>query len=131
MTVDLTKGFNTRDFGIDSQVKKAVDVPVLNRFGVWADSNQNSIYIQGGHFYTAPGWNESHYHINDNAIPTYSIWKFDLSSQEWTNVTGHGNSKDKFERALGGAAVSVPSMNQSFYVGFVLLLKVFIHPRAR
>ncbi|KAL0640639.1 hypothetical protein Q9L58_000308 [Maublancomyces gigas] len=102
------------------EVKKAVDVPVLNRFGVWADSNQNSIYIQGGHFYTATGWEESQYNVNDSAIPAYSIWRFDLSSQKWTNVTGRGNSKDRFERAVAGAAVSVPSMNQSFYAGGIV-----------
>lgn len=119
VTIDLTKRFNTQDFGINSQIKKALDVPVLNRFGVWSDSNQNSIYIQGGHFYTAPGWNESQYHINDTAIPPYSIWRFDLASQEWTDITERGNNKDKFQRALGGASVSVPSLNQSFYVGFV------------
>lgn len=119
MTVDLTKTFNTQNFAVDSQIKKATNVPVLNRFGMWADSNQDSVYIQGGHFYTAPGWDESQYHINDSAIPPYSIWRFDLASQIWTDITTHGNNKDKFERALGGASVSVPSMNQSFYVGFV------------
>lgn len=119
MTVDLAKKFNTQDFAVDSQTKKATNVPVPNRFGMWADSNQNSVYIQGGHFYTAPGWDQSQYHINDSAIPPYSIWRFDLASQIWTDITTHGNNKDKFERALGGASVSVPSMNQSFYVGFV------------
>lgn len=126
MTVDLTKSFDIHDFGIASQTKKAVDVPVLNRFGIWADSNQDSIYIQGGHFYTAPGWDESQYHIDDSAIPTYSIWKFDLSSYKWTDVTKLGNKKDVFRRALAGAGVSVPSLNQSFYAGFVLLPKVYL-----
>lgn len=128
MTVDLSKRFGTQDFGVVSQTKKAVNVPVLNRFGMWADSTQNSVYIQGGHFYEAPGWDESQYHVNTSNIPPYSIWKYDLSSREWSDVTELGNKKDKFQRALGGAGLSVPSLNQSFYVGFVHSFKTFMRP---
>lgn len=126
VTVDLSKRFNTQDFGLVSETKKATNVPVVNRFGIWADSNQDSIYIQGGHFYTAPGWNESEYNIKGGDIPPYSIWRFDLSSQQWTDITERGGKKDKFRRALGGAGVSVISMNQSFYIGFVLRLEAFL-----
>lgn len=113
VAIDLAVEFDPRTFLPLWQVRKSVDIPVLNRFGIWTDSTQDFIYIQGGHFYEAPKWNESQYFIKKEDIPDYSIWRFNVRTKEWSNVTGEHDTK----RACAGAAISVPKQNQSYYLG--------------
>jgi hypothetical protein len=85
---------------------------------MWKDPEGDSIYIQGGHFYDAALWNESIYFVSKRDIPPYNIWKFDLQSQKWSDVTKAGGDKSQFNRTFGGAALSVPSIKKSFYLGY-------------
>lgn len=130
MVIDLSRTFNTQDYGsaLVSQTRRppTLGVPVVNRGGMWTDANQDSVYIQGGHFYEGPPWNESIYHVNSTNMPPYSIWKFDIATEKWADVTKLGNKKDEFRRSLAGAGVSVPSLNQSYYVGFVYLPRLYM-----
>lgn len=116
VVIDLSKPFTSRDFIPRSQSKKRLGVPVVNRFGLWEGSNQGSILMQGGHFYDADGWRNSSYWLEKKDIPPYSIWKYDLETSTWAEVPVLGD-KSSFKRGFGGAAVSVPDMNQSYYIG--------------
>ena len=91
---------------------------MVNRFGLWEGANQGSILMQGGHFYDAEDWRNSSYWLEKKDIPQYSIWKYDLDTSTWTEVPLPTN-KSSFKRGYGGAAVSVPGTNQSYYIGFV------------
>ena len=91
---------------------------MVDRFGLWEGANQGSILMQGGHFYDAEDWRNSSYWLEKKDIPQYSIWKYDLDTSTWTEVPLLAN-KSSFKRGPGGAAVSVPSTNQSYYIGFV------------
>ena len=77
--------------------------------------------MQGGHFYDADGWRNSSYWLEKKDIPPYSIWKYDLETSTWTEVHLLSD-KSNFKRGFGGAAVSVPDTNQSYYIGFVTSL---------
>lgn len=82
---------------------------------MWSDRGQNAIYIQGGHFYTAPLWNESTYYVTKSTIPTYDVWKLDLASRSWTKVYDDTTTN----RSLGGAALSIPELDTSYYLGYI------------
>ena len=118
--VDLSKKFKTTDFEIMFQVRKSLDVPVTTRYSLWTDSNQDSITMQGGHFYGTGLWNHSSYFLAKPNLPGYSIWKFELGSKKWSNVTGGVDMRANFIRAVGGAGASAPHLNLSFYIGFVI-----------
>ncbi|KAI9674493.1 MAG: hypothetical protein M1817_001831 [Caeruleum heppii] len=115
VTIDLSASFDVEYLPIIKQQKKNVaqQVPVVNRFGLWSDKTQNAIYIQGGHFYDAPGWNESEYHVSKPNIPPYSIWKLDLSSGVWNKEY----EDETVNRTVGGAPVSIPEQDVSYYIG--------------
>lgn len=89
----------------------------MSQFGMWSDSTQNAIYIQGGHFPAFPPWNESAYHVPKPEIPENNLWRFDLLTNEWKDVTGETAGVAKTVRTFGGAACSVPALNQSFWLG--------------
>jgi hypothetical protein len=91
--------------------------PVLSHFGIWSDSTQNAIYIQGGHFLANPPWNESAYYVPKRDIPENDLWRYDLLTQEWKVMTGEILGDTKTVRTFGGAACSVPALNQSFWLG--------------
>jgi len=76
--------------------------------------------MQGGHFYDADDWRNSSYWLEKKDIPPYSIWEYDLGTSTWKVVPLPSNSS--FKRGFGGAAVSVPATNQSYYIGFVTSL---------
>jgi hypothetical protein len=118
--VDLKEPFSTQTFEILSQTRKGLDVPVTTRHCLWTDSNENSVFLQGGRFFGSSLWNHSSYFLPKPKIPAYSIWRFDLQTTEWHNITGEVVMKANFLRAVGGAGASVPHLNQSFYIGFVL-----------
>jgi len=99
------------------QVRKDLDVPVTTRYSLWTDSHQNSIIMQGGHFYGTGLWNHSSYFITKPNLPGYSVWKFELGSKKWSNVTSAVDMKANFIRAVGGAGASAPNLNLSFYIG--------------
>ncbi|KAG0636096.1 hypothetical protein HOY80DRAFT_386830 [Tuber brumale] len=114
--VDLSKPFTSRDFVPISQPKKPPGVPIVNRFGLWIGSNQGRILMQGGHFYEAKDWRNSSYFLEKKDIPGYNIWKYDLETLTWTETSLPTNTSS-FKRAFGGAAVSVPSTDKSYYIG--------------
>ncbi|KAG0125102.1 hypothetical protein HOY82DRAFT_673246 [Tuber indicum] len=116
VVIDLSKPFTSREFVPVSQSKKPLGVPVVNRFGLWKGSNQGSILMQGGHFYDAEGWRNSSYFLEKTDIPGYSIWEYDLETSTWAEVSLPTN-RNSFKRAFGGAAVSVPSTDKSYYIG--------------
>ena len=118
--MDLSKRFNTNNFEVRFQVRKGLDVPVTTRYSLWTDSFQNSVIMQGGHFYGTDLWNHSSYFLTKPKLPPYSVWKFELGSKKWGNVTSAVDMRANFIRAVGGAGVSVPHLNISFYIGFVL-----------
>ena len=118
VVVDLSKPFNTNSFEIMSQTKKDLNVPVVIRDSLWTDSNQDSIIIQGGEFFGTDLWNRSSYFVPKPNIPSYSVWKFGLGDKKWNNVTSAITMKANFVRAVGGAGVSAPRLNMSFYIGF-------------
>ncbi|KAH0612767.1 uncharacterized protein H6S33_009147 [Morchella sextelata] len=116
-SIDLTQEFDPYTWTPSFQTRKPLKVPVVNRFGMWVDSSQDVIYIQGGHFYTASKWNESSYSPEKADIPDWSLWRFDVRSgkRAWEDVTGDYGWK--VERALAGAVVSIPKYDLSFYGG--------------
>ena len=119
VVVDLSKRFNTNTFEVMSQTRKDLNVPLVTRFSLWADSNQDSVLLQGGEFYGSDLWNRSSYYVTKPNLPSYTIWKFGLGDKKWTNVTSKVGIKANFVRAVGGAGVSAPRLNMSFYLGFV------------
>jgi hypothetical protein len=122
VVIDLQNGFSTRSFDPVSQTKKIAGIPVLNHFSISKDSAEDAIYVRDGHFHEDEVRRQSSYFVSRKDIPSYSIWKFNALSHAWHNVTGQGNSKDRFQRATGGSMASVPSLNLSFYIGFALAL---------
>jgi len=114
--IDLSKPFTSGDFVPISQLKKPLGVPVVNRFGLWVGSNQSWILMQGGHFYDAEDWKNSSYWLEKKDIPGYSIWKYNLETFTWTETSLPANL-GSFKRAFGGAAVSVPSTDKSYFIG--------------
>lgn len=120
--IDLTQEFDLYTWTPSFQTRKPLNVPVLNRFGMWVDSSQDVIYIQGGDFYAASKWNESSYSPEKAEIPDWSLWRFDVRSgkRAWEDVTGDYGWK--VERALAGAVVSIPKYDLSFYGRYVYVL---------
>ncbi|KAI5845045.1 hypothetical protein DFP73DRAFT_526511 [Morchella snyderi] len=116
-SIDLTQEFDSYTWTPSFQIRKPLNVPVVNRFGMWVDSSQDVIYVQGGHFYAASKWNESSYSPEKADIPDWSLWRFDVRSgkRAWEDVTGDYGWK--VERALAGAVVSIPKYDLSFYGG--------------
>ena len=102
------------------RLSRDAGAPVLSQFGMWSDSTQNAIYIQGGHFLAAPPWNESAYYVPKQEIPENSIWRFDVLTEEWKDMTGEILGDRETVRTFGGAACSVPALNQSFWLGLVI-----------
>ena len=116
VTIDLSKRFFVDSIPILYQNKKKVkDAPVLSRFGMWTDKEQNSIYIHSGHFYENPPWNKSEYFVPKEEIPPYEIWKHEVGTSDWTKVL----SREDINRTLGGVAVSLPEYDESYYIGCV------------
>ncbi|CUS07228.1 unnamed protein product [Tuber aestivum] len=116
VVIDLSKSFSSRDFIPISQPKKPLGVPVVNRFGLWKGSNQDWVVMQGGHFYDADDWRNSSYWVEKKDIPPYTIWKYDLKTLIWTEIALPDEMR-RFKRAFGGAAVSVPRTDKSYYIG--------------
>jgi len=84
-------------------------VPVVNRGYMWVDSNSN-IYTSGGHFYEQAYWNESAYYVQKKDIPNFSIWRYSIGQNSWTEVPVDYH----MIRLISSAATSIPVFNLSF-----------------
>jgi len=78
---------------------------------MWVDSNSN-IYTSGGHFPDRPYWNESAYYVQDKDIPNYSIWRYSISQNSWTEVPVDPDAH--MIRLISSAATSIPVFNRSY-----------------
>ena len=115
---DLSKDFDLPHLEPLWQVKKRPGKePVVNQGSIWTDTTQNCVYVQGGHYYDGFNVSESDYHLNKTEYPDYDIWKFDVVSQKWEDVTEKIAGTDSVVRTWVGAAATVPGTNTSFYVG--------------
>ncbi|KAF7508738.1 hypothetical protein GJ744_008985 [Endocarpon pusillum] len=120
---DLSHDFTTPDLEPLWQIKKSISSPrppVVNHFGMFMDKEQNSIYVHNGHYYNALSWNESSYFTPKAQIPPWDIWKFDVGSKLWEDVSestlGHG----LVNRTFAGGSTSVTKLNKSFWIGGII-----------
>ena len=75
------------------------------------DSNGN-IYTSGGHFFEQAYWDESKYHVKQKDIPNFSIWRYSITQEKWTEVF-LDSSGDPMIRLISSAATSIPGFNLS------------------
>jgi len=78
---------------------------------MWVDINSN-IYISGGHFFEQAYWNESAYYVQDKDIPNFSIWRYSISQNSWTEVPVDPDAH--MIREISSAATSIPAFNLSY-----------------
>ena len=110
---DLSKDFKLYELEPLWQSKKTRDIPVLSQFGLWSDSTQNRLYMNGGHFFAESKWQGSDFYIPKEQIPPYNIYEFDLISRSWKPSLTSSDAK----RTFSGASATIPSLNQSFFLG--------------
>lgn len=84
---------------------------------MWQDPSNKYYYISGGHFYSARYWNESDYFVDDEEIPEYNIWRFDLEKEEWSPQQFSMDSGGVAERMISSADLSIPAQRVSFAYG--------------
>jgi len=79
---------------------------------MWTDSN-GYIYTSGGHFFERAYWNESAYYVQKQDIPNFSIWRYSINQDKWTEML-LDSSGDSMVRLISSAATSIPGFNLSF-----------------
>ena len=128
VTLDLTKDFKLSEEGFMTikREKEGDDgnggyISVANRAHMWRDSLDN-IYVAGGHFFAQPYpknwtyWEGSQYYLERKKIPGYTLWRYNINSDDWTQV----QVKEPLRRLASSGYTSIPSTNTSYAFGYVL-----------
>ncbi|RPA71406.1 hypothetical protein BJ508DRAFT_336067 [Ascobolus immersus RN42] len=116
ITIDLSTSFSIDALPL-TEHRRPDNVPVLNRFVMWQDPSNKYYYISGGHFYGAKYWNESRHYLEDEEIPNYNIWRYDLEKQEWSEEDFKVDGGGEVTRLISSADVSIPNQGVSFAYG--------------
>ena len=129
---DISESFGVEEVGNRLTVirREKLDtgsyIPVVNRGSMWQDSLEN-IYICGGHFFSQPFegtwgyWDLSKFFVQKKDIPDYSVWRYNIKTNEWDNLFPEIDSKyPPLARLVSAGYDSIPSMNLSYAFGYVL-----------
>ncbi|KAI5806398.1 hypothetical protein DFH27DRAFT_547891 [Peziza echinospora] len=115
--IDTSKRFMADQVQLNS-TQKPINVPVVSRGSLWYDSTGQNLYIQGGRYYNEANYTQSKYYTPKNLIPDYSVWRYNIPTGIWLNIADELQFPDgRVQRAFGGAALSMPQYNMSYFFG--------------